>query len=245
MKVADVMTREVISVAPETSLREVARLLVDHQISGVPVVDAEGTCIGVVSEADLLLKQVSRRQPMRLSLEWFLSAPPDPEELRRRTAVTAAEAMTAPALTIEADRPLHTAAALMVDRTVNRLPVMSGSALVGIITRADLVRAYLGSDDEIARAVRDDLLRHTMWLDPADFNVSVREGVVRIAGRVDRRSTAGIVGRLIGLIDGVTQVHNAMTWQVDDTTWEPPGEGDREPGAASIAQRNPPQPLHR
>ena len=94
MKVADVMTREVISVAPETSLRDVARLLVDHQISGVPVVDAEGTCIGVVSEADLLLKQVSRRQPMRLSLEWFLSAPPDPEELRRRTAVTAAEAMT-------------------------------------------------------------------------------------------------------------------------------------------------------
>ena len=88
------MTREVIFVAPETSLREVARLLGEHQISGVPVVDAEGACIGVVSEADLLLKQVSRQQPARLSLEWFLSPPPDPEELRRRTAVTAAEAMT-------------------------------------------------------------------------------------------------------------------------------------------------------
>ena len=133
----------------------------------------------------------------------------------------------------------------MVDQSVNRLPVVSGSALVGIITRADLVRAYLGSDDEIARAVRDDLLRHTMWLDPADFDVSVSEGVVSIAGRVDRRSTAGIVGRLIGLIDGVTEVHNAMTWQVDDTTWEPPGELEREPGAASIAQRDHPQPLHR
>jgi CBS domain-containing protein len=153
--------------------------------------------------------------------------------------------MTAPALTIEADRPLRTAAALMVDRSVNRLPVVSGTALVGMITRADLVRAYLGSDDEIARAVRDDLLRQTMWLDPADFDISVAEGIVSIAGRVDRRSTAGIVGRLIGLIDGVTEMRNAMTWQVDDTTWEPPGGDGREPGAASIAQRDPPQPMHR
>jgi len=245
MKVADVMTREVISVAPETSLRDVARLLGEHRISGVPVVDAEGACIGVVSEADLLLKQVSRHQPLRLSLEWFLSPPPDPEELRRRTAVTAAEAMTAPALTIEADRPLREAAVLMVDRGVNRLPVVSRTALVGMITRADLVRAYLGSDDEIARAVRDDLLRHTMWLDPADFDISVAEGIVGISGRVDRRSTAGIVGRLIGLIDGVTDVRNAMTWQVDDTTWKPPGQLEREPGAASIAQRDQPRPMHR
>jgi CBS domain-containing protein len=238
------MTREVISVAPETSLRDVARLLSEHQISGVPVVDAEGACVGVVSEGDLLLKQVSRRPPARLSLEWFLSPPPDPEERRRMTAVTAAEAMTAPALTIESDRPLREAAALMVDRSVNRLPVVSGTALVGVITRADLVRAYLGSDDEIGRAVRDDLLRHTMWLDPADFDVSVAEGIVSIAGRVDRRSTAGIVGRLIGLIDGVTEVRNGMTWRVDDSRWEP-GEPEREPGAASITKRDAPRPLHR
>ena len=245
MKVRDVMTREVISVAPEAPLRDVARLLCEHRISGVPVVDAEGACIGVVSEADLLLKQVSRQQPARLSLEWFLSPPPDPDELRRRKAVTAAAAMTSPALTIEADRPLRDAASLMVDRGVNRLPVVSGTALVGMITRADLVRAYLGSDDEIARAVRDDLLRHTMWLDPADFDIRVHEGIVSIAGTVDRRSTAGIVGRLIGLIDGVTKVHNTITWQVDDTTFEPRGETEREPGAASIAQRDPPQPMHR
>ena len=245
MKVSDAMTREVMSVAPETSLRDVARLLGKNRISGVPVVDADGACIGVVSEADLLLKQVNRQQPARLSLEWFLGPPPDPEELRRRTAVTAAAAMTSPALTIEADRPLREAASLMVDRGVNRLPVVSGTALVGMITRADLVRAYLGSDDEIARAVRDDLLRHTMWLDPADFDVSVGEGIVSIAGRVDRRSTAGIVGRLIGLIDGVTEVRNAMTWQVDDTTFEPEGEPEREPGAASIAQRDSPQAMHR
>lgn len=245
MKIRHVMTREVISVAPETPLRDVARLLGEHQISGVPVVDADGACIGVVSEADLLVKQLNRQQPTRLSLEWFLSAPPDLGELRRRTAITAAEAMTAPALTIEADRPLREAAALMVDRGVNRLPVVSGTALVGMVTRADLVRAYLGSDDEIARAVREDLLRHTMWLDPADFDVRVREGVVSIAGRVDRRSTAGIVGRLIGLIEGVAEVRDAMTWQLDDTTWEPPGEPEREPGAASIARRDQPQPTHR
>ena len=245
MKISDVMTRGVINVAPETRLRDLTRLLSEHQISGVPVVDAEGACIGVVSEADLLMKQLRRQKPRPLSLEWFLSEPQDPDELRRMMAVTAAEAMTAPAVTIEPDRPLREAASLMVDRKVNRLPVVSGTALVGMITRADLVRAYLGSDDEIARAVRDDLLRHTMWLDPDDFDVRVREGIVSIAGRVDRRSTAGIVGRLIGLIEGVAEVRNSMTWQVDDTTFEPPGEPEREPGAASITQRDHPQPMHR
>jgi len=62
---------------------------------------------------------------------------------------------------------------------------------------------------------------------------------------VDRRSTAGIVSRLIGLIDGVTEVRDSMTWRVDDSTWEPPGKPEREPGAASLTKRDSPQPMHR
>jgi len=245
MKVRDRMTHGVISVTPETRLRDIARLLSEHHISGVPVVDAEGTCIGVVSEADLLVKLLSRPQSRRLPLDWILGERHDPEELRRRAATTAGQAMSAPAVTIEADRPLREAAGLMVDRGVNRLPVLSGGALVGMITRADLVRAYLQLDDEIARTVRNDLLRRTMWLDPGDFEIGVREGVVRIAGTVDRRSTAGIVERLIGLVDGVTEVQAAVEWELDDTTFEPPIEGEREPGAASVISREQPQPLHR
>ena len=245
MKVRDRMTHGVISVTPETRLRDVARLLSEHHISGVPVVDVEGTCIGVVSEADLLVKLLSRPQSRRLSLDWIFGERHDPEEMRRHAATTARQAMSAPAVTIGADRPLREAAALMVDRDVNRLPVVEGGRLVGIVTRADLVQAYLRLDREILDSIRDDVLRRTMWLDPSDFEIEVRESVVRIAGTVDRRSTARIIEPLIGLLDGVTEVQSALEWELDDTTFELPTEKEREPGAASIIAREHPQPLHR
>ena len=209
MKVMEVMTRDVVAVSPETPLREVARILSDSRISGVPVVDAGGACIGVVSEWDLLAKQVSR--PMsRGPLDWIFGEPGDPDEARRRAATTAKEAMSSPVVTIESGRQVRDAAALMVDRDVNRLPVVADGKLVGIISRADLVRAYLRRDDEILAAVRDRVLRHTMWLDPADFDVTVRDGAVRIVGHVDRRSTARIIERLIGVVDGVAHVESGL-----------------------------------
>ena len=245
MKVRDVMTQSVISVPPEMSLRDVARLLIDHQISGVPVVDEAGAVVGVVSEADLLVKQLSRPVSRRLPLEWILGERHDPEELRHRAATTAAETMSAPAVTIDADRPLREAAAVMIDRSVNRLPVTSTGRMIGIITRADLVRAYLRLDQEIVHAVNEEVIRRTMWLDPSAFALDVREGVVRIDGSVDRRSTARILEKLIGLVDGVAHVESHLAWELDDTGLEPAGESEHEPGAVSVAARERPQPLHR
>lgn len=245
MKVRDVMTGDVISVAPKTHLRDVARLLIEHQISGVPVIDADGACLGVVSEGDLLAKQLSRPLSRRLPLEWILGEQHDPEELRRRAATTAAQAMSAPAVTIEPARPLREAAALMVDRGVNRLPVVSEGRVIGIVTRADLVKAYLRLDAEILHVIRDDILRRTMWLDPGDFNIEVREGVVSISATVDRRSTARIIEKLIGLVDGVTGVQTEIGWELDDTGFRPGLEIEPEPGAASTSARERPQSLHR
>jgi CBS domain-containing protein len=245
MKVRDVMTRSVISAPPDMSLRDVARLLTDHQISGVPVVDASGAILGVVSEADLLVKQLSRPVSHRLPLEWIIGERHDPDELRRHAATTAAESMTSPAVTIDGDRPLREAAAMMIDRSVNRLPVLADGTLVGIVTRADLVRAYLRLDQEILHAVNEEVIRHTMWLDPGTFAIEVREGVVSIEGRVDRRSTARILEKLIGLVDGVAHVDSAISWELDDTELEPGGETEHEPGAASASARERPQPLHR
>jgi CBS domain-containing protein len=232
-------------VSADAPLRDVAALLHEHAISGVPVVDADGAPIGIVSEADLLVKQVGRPVSQRLPIEWFLGAERDPEEARRRAAVTAGQAMSAPAVTIGPDRPLREAAATMVDRKVNRLPVVVDGKLAGIVTRADLVGAYLRQDEEIARAVREDVLRDTMWLDPSKYEVEVREGVVRIAGAVDRRSTAGIIERLIGLTEGVAKVDSQLRWQMDDSTFEPVGESEGEPGAASVTARERPRPIHR
>ena len=245
MKVSDVMTRGAVSVPPETRLRELAHLLNDRRISGVPVVDEDGRCIGVISETDLLVKQLSRSVSRRLPLEWILGDHHDPAELRRRSATTVGEAMTSPAITIEADRPLREAAALMIDDQVNRLPVTEAGRLVGVLTRADLVRAYLRLDAEIEAHVREDVLRRTMWLDPAGFDIDAREGIVRIAGQVDRGSTARIVEKLIGVVDGVIEVQSALTWQLDDSALESPAETEGEPGAASVTAREPRQPVHR
>jgi CBS domain-containing protein len=239
MKLRDIMTRDVTTVTPETSLRDLARLLSERQISGAPVVDADGVVVGVISEADLLVKQLSRPLSRRLPIEWILGERHDPEELRRRAATTVGGAMSSPAVTIEIDQPIREAANLMVDRGVNRLPVLADGRLVGIISRADLVGAYLTMDADITEAVRENVLHRTMWLDPDAFDVSVSEGVVRIAGSVDRRTTAGIVERLIGITDGVVDVQSELTWRWDDTEAEPPSAG-REPAAASVVARDRP-----
>jgi CBS domain-containing protein len=161
MKVRDIMTRDVISVGTTTPLREVALILAESRISGVVVVDESRTPVGIVSEGDLLAKQLSRPAKRRDALEWIFGEHADADELRRRAAVTAAEAMSAPVVTIDADRPLREVAALMVDRDVNRLPVMADGVLAGIVTRADMVRAYLALDDEIASTIREQVLRRT------------------------------------------------------------------------------------
>ncbi len=244
MRVSDVMTRTLIGVPPEMPLRDVARLLQEHRISGVPVLE-EGACIGVVSEADLLVKQLGRSVSHRLPIEWIIGEHHDPRELRRRAATTAREAMSSPPVMISEDRPLREAAALMVDRNVNRLPVTRDGRVIGILTRSDLVRAYLRLDAEILRTIREEILRGTMWIDPDSVEATVREGTVYLGGTVDRRSTARIVEKLIGLVDGVSQVVGSLGWELDDTGMPPPDDREHEPGAASVTRREPLHPLHR
>lgn len=245
MQVRDVMTDAVVSVERGTKLREVARLLATHRISGLPIVDEDGACVGVVSEGDLLVKQASHARASRHPLDWIFGEQPDPDETRRRAATIAEEAMSSPPIIIGPDRPIREAATLMVNHGVNRLPVIDDGRLVGIVSRADLVRAYLRLDEEVVRLVREDLLRRKMWLDPADFEVTASEGIVRISGTVDRRSTARIVARLIGVVEGVVRVESDLRWEVDDSRLEPPGETEHEPGSASMSARERPQPLHR
>lgn len=244
MKVRDVMTSKVVRVQPATRLKDLARLLLERRISGVPVVNEDGNVVGVVSEADLVAKQVGRPLSRRTMLDWILGERPSLWEQRTRTATTVAQAMTAPAITVDADRPLGEAASLMVDRGVNRLPVIESGRLVGILTRADLVRAYLRRDEDILRIVRDEVVRHTMWLDPDSLHIEVREGVVRIVGTVDRRSTATILEKLIRLVEGVDDVSNDLTWDFDDSALEPANPQEREPGAGSLAARQRPRALH-
>ena len=210
MKVKDVMTREVVTVDPQTSLKEVARLLVSRRVSGVPVVESDGTVVGVVSEADILLKERDRCGPSSLLghlLDW------DENERAKYAARDAADAMTAPAVTIRRSRPVHEAAEVMLDRRVNRLPVVDEhNRLVGIVTRADLVRAFARTDDEIEREIREDVLLRTFLASPDRFTVDVNRGEVTIDGRMADAESAELLRRLVERVPGVVQVRSQIIW---------------------------------
>ena len=148
MRVENVMTADVATVTPSTSLKDVATLLVERDISGVPVVDDAGELLGVVSERDLLAKQRSDVGRADGLLGWFLGEDVDAE---KHWARTAGEAMTQPAITIEKWRSTAAAAGLMAEYGLKRLPVVHKGELVGIVTRSDLVRAFARSDAEIER----------------------------------------------------------------------------------------------
>lgn len=218
MKVADVMTRGVVAVRPETPLKDVAALMIDKGISGVPVVDASGAVVGVVSEADFVIKERGVEGVRhRLLSSIFGESPRTKRELAKIEATTAGEAMTSPALTVHAEDTLKVAAEQMASRKINRLPVVEDGVLVGIVTRADLVRAYVRPDAELERLVRDEVLARTaFWLEPAAFDVAGHAGVVRIGGRVDRRSLADTIVEVIHGLGGVVGVESELTWETDD-----------------------------
>jgi CBS domain-containing protein len=213
MKVGEVMTREVVTVPPGASLKEAARLLVEHRISGLPVVDNQNHVLGVVSEADVLPKEATGL-PLRRPLAWLTSEPGiDKSKLE---AHLVGEAMTAPALTIEPNRAVGAAAKLMVEKDINRLPVVEDGKLVGIVTRADLVRAFVRTDAEIAREIRDDVVVHDLWLDKHSVQVEVEDGEVILAGRLDDRANAEALEALVTRVPGVVGVHSKLAWTDDD-----------------------------
>lgn len=214
MKVEDVMTREVKTVTPATPLREVARILAESRVSGVPVVE-DGRVVGVVSEADILVKERGER-PGRgglLGLLWD-----ERRELEAKLqARTAGEAMTSPAITIGPRRPVAEAAAKMIEEKVNRLPVVDDEGnLVGIITRADLVRAFVRSDAEIAREIREDVIFRTLWIPPEQVQVEVERGVVTLRGHVESKSDAELLPSFVQRVPGVISVDAQLTWEEDN-----------------------------
>ena len=140
--------------------------------------------------------------------------------LKRRQAEHG-EAMTSPAITITPGRPIFEAAAIMTDRHVNRLPVVEDGRLVGIVSRADLVRAYVRSDGELEATIREDVILRTLWLDPTHFTVVVEDGVASISGQVERRSTAEMLEQAVGMVPGIVDVRAAVRWSMDDARVTP------------------------
>jgi CBS domain-containing protein len=147
VKAQDIMTRDVITIQPETSIAEIARMLHDHRISGLPVVNKDGELLGIVSEGDLIIKLARPQSPPHIELLggiFFLKRPHEmDDELKKLTAVSARDIMTEKVITVEEDCDIEDLASLMVNRKINRLPVVNSGKLVGIITRADIIETLV------------------------------------------------------------------------------------------------------
>ncbi|MBZ9599464.1 CBS domain-containing protein [Streptomyces yangpuensis] len=204
IKVADLMTDEVASVTPDTPFKEVAKLLAQYDVSGLPVLDDEDHVVGVVSQTDLLARSAAVPGPGAQ-----IVAPPSRPPTTR-------DLMSAPAVTVHAEETVGSAARLMTRRGIERLPVVDvEDRLVGIVTRRDLLRTFLRPDAEIRRRVQDALT------DLADISaeaveVHVVDGIVTLEGTVHDRSRLPVLIALVERIDGVVAVAPRITARPDD-----------------------------
>ena len=210
MRVHEIMTTEVATTTAEALLKDAALQLVRGRISGMPVVDGDRHVVGVVSEADILAKEGDEQKPGGF-LQWLVD-PADPWVAARFDAVTVGDAMSSPARTIFADRTVAEAATLMLDENVNRLPVVDADgALIGLVSRGDLVRAFVRTDEEILKEIEDDVLRRVMWLNPSDVEVTVEDGIVTIKGEVASEADADLLPKFVRRVPGVVEVSSTLT----------------------------------
>ncbi|MCY9787456.1 CBS domain-containing protein [Nocardiopsis sp. EMB25] len=217
--VRGVMTSQVVAVTEDAGYREVLEALVDHHVSALPVTDAEGRVVGVVSEEDLLHKEEFKGgdyvPPPRARLRAHLGVGGAARDKARATS--AAELMTRPAVTVGPDNSVVEAARLMERRGVKHLPVVDGEKrLVGIVSRSDLLRVFLRGDSDIADEVRGEIAEVMNRARDEDPTATVTDGVVHLTGTVRLRSEAQELVRRAQRVEGVVSVDSSVDWHVDD-----------------------------
>ncbi len=196
MNVVDLMTTNVATVSPDTSLRGAARIMFRSQVSGLPVTDDNGLLVGIITEADFLRLELSRV-----------------ESDNPASVESVADIMTRTVETIGPNTPLIEAAKVMVVREVKRLPVVDDvDQLVGIISRMDVVNAFTRPDEVIEDEIREDIVRRVLGLEPSELDVTVKEGVVYLRGTMGTQAEARLLTEMTRRLDGVLKVASELTW---------------------------------
>jgi CBS domain-containing protein len=209
MRVGDIMTNKVLTATRDMPLRLAATRMLEYGISGMPVVDGE-RLVGVISETDILFKE--RTAPVRDGLvDWLVHYGEDPPAAKL-AARTVGDTMTAPAVTIGSQKLVAEAATLMLDLGIDRLPVVDGDELVGIVTRTDLVRAFTRTDREIEQEIRDEVIFKTLWVTPSRVKVQVDDGLVTLEGQVENEGVADQIIHFVQRVPGVVSVEPRFVW---------------------------------
>ncbi|NUW35706.1 CBS domain-containing protein [Nonomuraea sp. SMC257] len=214
INVRDVMTTHVASVEAGTPFKDVAELLVRREVSAVPVLAAGGRVVGVVSEADLLRKEEFREQyygegyrpRLRTRLRRRLTGH-GADTRHKAVGVTAAELMSAPAVTVDPFASTVTAAQLMDAHGIKRLIVVDDDGrLIGIVSRRDLLKAYVHDDAEIKRWVEQAIPEQARWNDRTGIVVRVQDGIVTLSGHTATSADAAAAVHLAKGLGGVVGI---------------------------------------
>lgn len=221
MQAKDIMSSPVVTVGPDTSVRDIASLLIERRISAVPVVDDKDRLVGLVSEGDLMRRPETDTEPHH---SWWLAAFASPESTSERYlkshGLTAHDVMTREVITVGLDTPAGKIAEILARRHIKRVPVMDGGKLVGIVSRANLLHglaARKADTPEVARRsdaeIREKLLRHLRdeglpdetWINPV-----VTDGVIHLWGFVRSETEREAVELAAKSGDGVAGVENHL-----------------------------------
>lgn len=207
-KVKDVMTANVVSVRPTATYQEMARQLRERRVSGFPVTADDGTVVGVVSEADMLVKKA-----LDVNRPGKAGGIMRRREKSKAAGLTAKDLMSRPPVTIGPLEPVSSAARLMYTCRVKRLPVTDEDGrLVGIVARSDVLSLYSRPDEEICRDITEGIIRDTVLRDPARFTVTVVNGVVTVEGVPETERVGRDIIRAARAADGVVSVRDRLKY---------------------------------
>jgi CBS domain-containing protein len=221
MRAHQIMTRKVISVAPETTIVEAANLMLREHVSGLPVLDKAGAVVGIVSEGDFLRRsEIGTPRKRGRLLTFFLGSGGAVEDYVREHGRKVSEIMTPSPMTVSEDAPLPEIVSLMERNNIKRVPVVRDGKLVGIVSRSNLLQAVASlardvsdptaDDDHIRQRIIEEIEKND-WC-PIGLSVIVRNGIVHLSGVItdERSRQAAIVAAED--VQGVVQVHDHLCW---------------------------------
>jgi len=220
MKAMDVMTRDVVTVTPDDAVADAIKLLAEHDVSALPVVDDEGSVVGIISEADLVHRdEIGTEKHRPWWLEAVTPASTLADEFAKSHGRRVAEIMSSHVVSASEDTPLGEVATLLEKHRIKRVPILRDGKLVGIVSRSNLIqalastRAQASDGAETDRKIRLDLLdrlRHQDWTDFGSRNVIVTGGVAHLWGLVGSEEERKALVALAEGVPGVIRVSDEM-----------------------------------
>lgn len=222
MNAADVMTRNVVSISPDATVEETARMMLERGISGLFVVDAKGDLSGIVTEGDLLRRDelgTERHRPWWLRM--FVSSGRQAADFTRSHGRRVRDVMTEEVIAVPTDASLETVVEVMEEHRIKRVAVTDNARVVGVISRADLLRALVGrsrsaepvaADDRTIRETILDALERESWAPMTTVNVVVNDGVVDLWGTITDEQERRAICVLAENTQGVKEVRDHMVF---------------------------------